>query len=244
MVGSHGTLDDEMRAYYEEWLEDDQILLHQSLNELRQRNEFAELAKIDDEDEQLSAWIGGDLPPIEIYRVPYDLPDRDLKEADFDPILWLKIVEGAERRRKSLRSALATGKFDDRHPIEPTRRAWFQRQVDQFDPAEYPDNIPAIFEEGSCSVFGHVCPVFFTAEAMTETKEERRIGRRSLNFKTMMRIVRRDDYRCQHCRKKLEDTEVEFDHIIPVSRGGSSEEHNLRLTCYDCNRDKSDDFTP
>jgi 5-methylcytosine-specific restriction endonuclease McrA len=70
------------------------------------------------------------------------------------------------------------------------------------------------------------------------------MGRRPIPFATMMRIVRRDDYRCQHCKKKLRDDEVEFDHIIPVSKGGSSEEHNLRLTCFKCNRDKSDDYVP
>ncbi len=79
---------------------------------------------------------------------------------------------------------------------------------------------------------------------MTETEEERRIGRGHLGFAKMMRIVRRDDYRCQHCQKKLQDNEVEFDHIIPVSKGGSSEEHNIRLTCFDCNRDKSDEYVP
>lgn len=49
---------------------------------------------------------------------------------------------------------------------------------------------------------------------------------------------RRDNYTCQECGKHLKDDEVEFDHIIPVSRGGSSDEHNVSLTCYNCNRDK------
>ena len=105
--------------------------------------------------------------------------------------------------------------------------------MDEFRAENYPDAIPERFTEAECNVFGHICPVFFTAEAMTETQEERRVGRRHLNFTTMMGIVRRDDYRCQHCQKQLRDTEVEFDHIIPVSKGGSSEEHNLRLTCFE-----------
>ena len=33
--------------------------------------------------------------------------------------------------------------------------------------------------------------------------------------------------------------EIEFDHIIPLSKSGSTEEHNLRVTCFDCNRGKS-----
>lgn len=140
--------------------------------------------------------------------------------------------------------ALKTGQDDNRAPLESARRAWFEKQVDEFDPADHPDEIPPQFEEAACNVFGHICPVFFAAEGLTETQEERRIGRHQPSFKTLMRIVRRDDYRCQHCKKKLRDDEVEFDHIIPVSKGGSSEEHNLRLTCFRCNRDKSDDYEP
>ncbi|PJN92799.1 hypothetical protein CNY89_22280, partial [Amaricoccus sp. HAR-UPW-R2A-40] len=89
-----------------------------------------------------------------------------------------------------------------------------------------------MFLDAECNVFGHICPVFFAAEIATETEEIRRIGRKNLKFAKMMRIVRRDDYRCQHCNKKLQDNEIEFDHIIPVSKGGSSEEHNIRLTCF------------
>jgi len=32
---------------------------------------------------------------------------------------------------------------------------------------------------------------------------------------------------------------LEFAQLIPVAKGGSCEEHNLRLTCLDCNRKKS-----
>jgi len=35
-----------------------------------------------------------------------------------------------------------------------------------------------------------------------------------------MRVVRRDNYTCQHCSKHLEDPEVEFDHIMTDIKGG------------------------
>ena len=90
-----------------------------------------------------------------------------------------------------------------------------------------------------CTVFGHVCPVVLAAERFTETTEERRTGR-YIPFRTKMRVVRRDNYTCQHCGEHLKDNEVEFDHVIPFAKGGSSDEHNIRLTCHDCNSDKSD----
>lgn len=50
-----------------------------------------------------------------------------------------------------------------------------------------------------------------------------------------MAVWRRDGGRCAHCgsREKLE-----YDHIIPVSEGGSSTERNIELLCESCNRSK------
>ena len=47
----------------------------------------------------------------------------------------------------------------------------------------------------------------------------------------------RDQGRCVRCggRERLE-----FDHIIPVSRGGGNTERNIELLCETCNRAKSD----
>ena len=191
--------------------------------------------------------VAGDesLPPIHIYRVPFDLNlASKIAENDFPEDVWRKIQDKFSEIKAKYRKALKEGFIDHRRPLDETRRAWFEEEVRNFNLDEYPEEIPRMFSEASCNIFGHICPVFFTAEIMTETNEERRIGRRQIPFSMMMRIVRRDDYRCQHRKKKVRDDEVEFDHIIPVSKGGSSDEHNLRLTCFDCNRDKSDDYTP
>jgi len=95
--------------------------------------------------------------------------------------------------------------------------------------------------EKRCSIFGHLCPVFFVNEPFTETKSLRRIGR-YIPRHVMLKVVRRDNYRCQMCGKPLRDDEIEFDHIIPLSKGGSSEEHNIRVVCRECNRKKSNNF--
>ena len=49
-------------------------------------------------------------------------------------------------------------------------------------------------------------------------------------------VWRRDGGKCVKCgcKKKLE-----FDHIIPVSKGGSNTERNLHLLCQKCNGEKS-----
>jgi len=49
-------------------------------------------------------------------------------------------------------------------------------------------------------------------------------------------VWRRDQGRCADCASA---THLEFDHIIPFAKGGSSTYRNLRLLCQDCNRKKS-----
>ena len=92
--------------------------------------------------------------------------------------------------------------------------------------------------ELSCNVFGHICPVFITAEGATETKEGRRISR-EIPRDVMLKVVRRDGQICQECHKPVRDNEVEFDHVIPFSKGGPTTAENLRLVHRSCNRKKS-----
>jgi uncharacterized protein YdaU (DUF1376 family) len=54
---------------------------------------------------------------------------------------------------------------------------------------------------------------------------------------TRLRIFFRDRYICTYC--KLRSKNLECDHIIPVSRGGSNDDSNLTTACRKCNRRKS-----
>ena len=50
-------------------------------------------------------------------------------------------------------------------------------------------------------------------------------------------VFRRDGGTCRNCGS---GELIQFDHIIPVALGGSSEPENLQLLCATCNREKSD----
>jgi len=243
-VGNEDPLSDERREHLERWLDDEQTILMQARTSLAHKLSLKHASSKGSEEEMIGTWLGGSLPPIEQYRTPFNNEITEVIENNYQSDQWDQILDEATIIRNSHAKALETGIEDNRQPLEPARKAWFKKVVDKFNADNHPEMIPSTFEEGSCNIFGHICPVFFASESVTETSEERRMGRTRMPFPMMMRIVRRDDYRCQHCKKQLRDDEVEFDHIIPVSRGGSSEEHNMRLTCYDCNRDKGDDYTP
>ena len=96
-------------------------------------------------------------------------------------------------------------------------------------------------DDKSCRIFGHDCPVFFVAEPLTETKELRNISR-SIPRITQFRVLKRDNQICRDCGSAVRDQDVEFDHIIPWSKGGSSDEHNVKLLCKTCNRRKGKKF--
>ena len=50
-------------------------------------------------------------------------------------------------------------------------------------------------------------------------------------------VWRRDGGKCVKCGT---NEKLEFDHIIPISKGGSNTERNIQLLCEKCNREKSD----
>ncbi len=120
---------------------------------------------------------------------------------------------------------------------DPQRTKIFKKEVASFNPKEYPEKNDPKDIEKSCSVFGHLCPVFVVNEPFTETREKRKTGR-NIPRSIILRVVRRDNNQCQLCGRVLRDDEIEFDHVIPISKGGSTEEYNLRVTCIDCNRSR------
>lgn len=50
-------------------------------------------------------------------------------------------------------------------------------------------------------------------------------------------VWQRDKGQCAKCGSQ---ENIEFDHIIPVSKGGSNTARNIQILCQDCNRSKSD----
>ncbi len=63
------------------------------------------------------------------------------------------------------------------------------------------------------------------------------LRRERITEKVRHEVWRRDQGKCVRCGSSKN---LEFDHIIPVSRGGSNTARNIQLLCESCNRRKSD----
>lgn len=52
-------------------------------------------------------------------------------------------------------------------------------------------------------------------------------------------VFLRDGGACTQCGSTFE---LQYDHVLPVSRGGATTADNLQILCSECNREKSDDL--
>lgn len=63
--------------------------------------------------------------------------------------------------------------------------------------------------------------------------------RKTIPKHVLHEVWRRDNGECVVCGSQLN---LEFDHIIPVSKGGSNTARNIQLLCEKCNRGKSNNI--
>ncbi len=64
-----------------------------------------------------------------------------------------------------------------------------------------------------------------------------RLPKRHVRF-SRLNIFLRDKNTCQYCGQTLPRKELNIDHVIPRSRGGTSVWDNVVCSCFECNRRK------
>ncbi|MGY8826915.1 MAG: HNH endonuclease, partial [Candidatus Latescibacterota bacterium] len=67
--------------------------------------------------------------------------------------------------------------------------------------------------------------------------QEAKYRREPIKEEVRIAVWRRDEGQCVMCASK---ERLEYDHIIPFSKGGSNTVRNIQLLCERCNREKSD----
>ena len=66
--------------------------------------------------------------------------------------------------------------------------------------------------------------------------------KRSVKF-SRVNVLTRDNFTCQYCGRRLPTRKLNYDHVVPRSRGGKTVWENIVSCCYDCNARK-DNRTP
>jgi predicted transcriptional regulator len=107
-------------------------------------------------------------------------------------------------------------------------------------PLNYPVNVLANYlneiikiknltEEVGVSVINDILYL----ERLKEIEQEDDVASRRISTRVRQEVWRRDSGKCVRCgsRKNLE-----YDHVIPVSEGGSNTARNIELLCEECNR--------
>ncbi|HXI12469.1 MAG TPA: HNH endonuclease [Thermoanaerobaculia bacterium] len=77
-------------------------------------------------------------------------------------------------------------------------------------------------------------PEFVPLETSVETDDN--VPDRYVPPAVKIAVWRRDEGKCVQCKSR---EKLEYDHIIPVAKGGSNTERNIQLLCEPCNRTKA-----
>jgi len=82
---------------------------------------------------------------------------------------------------------------------------------------------------------------FIEVAALERPVYEDRWASRRIPDSVKAAVIVRDGGRCRDCHSAVN---LQIDHIIPLSKGGSSEESNLQTLCHRCNRRKCKKLVP
>ena len=66
-----------------------------------------------------------------------------------------------------------------------------------------------------------------------------KVIRKTINEELRNKIFKRDGYKCKKCGSKKD---LVIDHIIPFSKGGTTEINNLQTLCKNCNKKKGNNI--
>ena len=125
--------------------------------------------------------------------------------------------------------------------IEDTMRGEFHRAVRHL--CEVIDDYPHLWEKGDgCGGYVKRCleDAFFEYNfpRQPEPDYSNRQGNRNrapMSRTKVIAVMKKSDSRCVYCAS---DEDLQIDHILPHSRGGTNDLNNLQMLCRKCNLSK------
>ena len=82
-------------------------------------------------------------------------------------------------------------------------------------------------------------PIVYANFTKPKNEKHSQTKRKSISKDVKDKVWNRDGGKCVECDS---NENLEFDHIIPVVKGGSNTYRNLQLLCEPCNRSKRDNI--
>lgn len=177
----------------------------------------------------------GDLPRLQRHAVAM------LLQNEMSVILRDATVDGAEQiHQVDLQKALDLGYDQFLELIEPSIKPIVESLLAQLraNPFPNPGLREAVFKRLQLlNVVIPIDPQTLEVEWSPPTGLDNSLQEgRTIPQAVRDAVWRRDQGRCTTCSSQAR---LEFDHIIPFAKGGSSTYRNVQLLCQDCNRAKS-----
>ncbi|MBI5376338.1 MAG: HNH endonuclease [Candidatus Schekmanbacteria bacterium] len=110
------------------------------------------------------------------------------------------------------------------HEIGLNKQHWYLKEIFLLEIEYMLDALSILIE-----------PDFMPIASIDDSSSEENTDR-YISSEVKLNVWRRDQGKCVECGSK---EKLEYDHIIPVSKGGSNTERNVQLLCQTCNRQKS-----
>ena len=144
-------------------------------------------------------------------------------------------------------SAEVFNSFDDKVDFDGILSNYFSTLTEVFDYYTYSEDLINFFSDKFYKynpLKGGLCGIRLKAnsEINYETVPESDLvskKSRRISPEVQDRVWKRDEGKCVKCGS---NENLEFDHIIPFSKGGSNTYRNIQLLCEKCNRSKSNNF--
>ena len=82
--------------------------------------------------------------------------------------------------------------------------------------------------------------LFRSFKPLGKKAKQKTKNREPIGLSKRYTIMKGDGFQCVLCGASGKESQLEIDHIHPVSAGGNDSMSNLRTLCFKCNRGKSD----
>jgi len=158
----------------------------------------------------------------------------DIVALEMERILADKVIDRAEE----LHQVALQGFFDlsyDQY-LELTKEQVANIVDAVLEAVETDDTLRRRQREELKASISHLMPLYELQQLIQTHHIEQYLPNRVITQKVKDEVWRRDSGRCVSCGGQ---DNLEFDHIIPFSKGGASTYRNVQLLCQTCNRRKS-----